>query len=584
MENEIKIFRMRTLKSQTMPKQFIVVHFDGKMCHALYRQYAGGEWKREDRIEGPSVNLADIAALVRTSEECWVICEGLYPWLCHQGLYEQLVDRTVLLPTGNTLKTTGKLSGMFACGNPTIIDIRIAGKKLHCIDFANWGIEDVADLDAGYASLINYVTMVERYNMGSLQSTAGGQGKARFRTHDLGEQQLYCYQVSEVRQLERDAFYGGRCEPLTLGTVTEPCWHDDYSSLHATLALTKSFPTKLLHFGDSPPRCVIRKLVDDGLHIIAKLRLKTLTPDYPLRHNFGSESLDWRTVYPIGEFVTTLCHPELVHALDRDRIEQVYFFAAYRAEPIFAANSEWFFRTKQALAGDGLASMAGPLKLIQNSLYGAIGRRGRMWIDQRKWHDSDWGMWWQRHPVHGNVVVGRAIYGKHQYLDAGLEPENSCPAISATMFSYSRMALLRAIEIAGRENVHYYDTDGLVVNGEGHARLSDHFLDMRSKWQSCDMDFRGLKFYRHDETWVHAGVPAWAERHLDGSVSFEKHAPFNWSLWQNTPFAAKYLMSKMEPQPPYRHGVLVPNFQHDSPGCRTGPFEFGFNGFNNFLT
>ena len=575
-EPEIKMFRMRGLKSQIMPKQFIVIHFDGKICDALYRQYKDGEWKSGGRIHGPEVNLADLAHMAKTQEECWVICEGIYAWLCHQGLYQQFVDKTVSLPIGDTAKDKGTLTGMFACGNPTIIDILIARKKLHCIDFANWGIEDVADLDAGYAALINYVAMVEKYSMGSLQSTAGGQGKCRFRTHDLGEQRLYCHQVAGVRQLEREAFYAGRNEVLTLGTVTEPCWHDDYTSLHATLALTKCFPTKLLDFGVDPPWLVLLEHVDNGHHVIAKVRLKTSSPDYPLRHNFDPDRQDWRTVYPIGEFVTTLCHPEFFHALERGRIEQCQFFAAYRAEPIFSANSEWFFRTKQALASDGLESMSGPLKLIQNSLYGAIGRRGRTWINQRKWTKAEWGMWWQRHPIHGNVTVGRAIYGKHQYLDSGHEPENSCPAISATMFSHSRMALLKAIEIAGLKNVHYYDTDGLVVNGEGHIRLSDHFLAMRSKWESSDMDFRGLKFYRHDKTWVHAGVPAWAERHLDGSVSFDKHAPFNWSLWQNTPFAAKYLLSKMEPHPPYRHGVLLD-------GGRTGPLKFGFNGFNNFL-
>ncbi len=252
-----------------------------------------------------------------------------------------------------------------------------------------------------------------------------------------------------------------------------------------------------------------------------------------------------------------------MHSLENGRIRKIHYWSAYEADTIFRENSEWYLRAKDNMEELGLTNMKGALKLCQNSLYGNIGRRGRMWIDVPPWHDAQWGMWFGRHPTVGTVVSYRAVYGIHQYLDHGVEPEMSCPAISATVFSYCRLYLLKLILQAGRNNVHYYDTDGLIVNHQGHKSFvsstngyvySSKLLKLK---EACsDVDIRGIKYYRFGERWNHAGVPEWAERNSDGSASFERHTPFTASLRKGDPFTAKIVIARTNPYPRYRHGVV----------------------------
>ena len=56
-------------------------------------------------------------------------------------------------------------------------------------------------------------------------------------------------------------------------------------------------------------------------------------------------------------------------------------------------------------------------------------------------------------------------------MSSDVEPPNCCPAISATMTAYGRMLLWQIISIAGRDNIIYCDTDGILVNYAGRMRL-----------------------------------------------------------------------------------------------------------------
>jgi DNA polymerase type B, organellar and viral len=566
---EIQMFRLKPLKSNTVPLRWAVVHCNPVYQMMQYMSYQNGVWKKRGKGEGSIVSLITIASMARTAEVTWVVVENAYEWLCSQGFYQQISSGEICLPLGDSSSKGGILTGQFCTGDPTIVDVNVGTKRLHVIDFCQLGIHYVNSLEDGIEKLKDYVRMTVDLEMGSIKSTASAQGGARFRTHDMTNHRIYCHQMPDVRKLERNAFYGGRCEALTLGRVTEPTYHYDAVSMHPTIGISEKFPTKLVDFGASAHRLRMLRHWRAGRHIIAKVRLRTTSPDYPVRMKLpGGGERDY-TIYPVGEFETYLCHPEFSHALERNRIIYVVFWSAYEIDTIFVESSKWFFTAKDSLQGLGLAHMKGSLKLCQNSLYGNLGRRGRAWIDTTKWHDAEWGMWWGRHPKIGNVVTHRAIYGVHQYLDSGLEPENSCPAISATMFSYSRIALLGLIQMAGWENTHYYDTDGLVVNLEGKIRLQDTHVNLKLKEEGGDVDIRGIKYYRFGSRWVHAGVPEWAERHEDGSVSFRKHEPFNFGMWHNTPFAHKFILAKNDPHPKYRHGFVGPD-------GRVSPFELPF--------
>jgi len=566
---EITMFRLKPLKSSTVPLKWVVVHFDGNNTTCAFCTCKNEEWKVLPQLIGGPANLEYIASQVRTKEITWLVGEGLYEWLCSQDLYRQIVAGKASLPLGNSNSNMGKLTGQFATGDPCIIDLVFEGKRLHCIDFGNWGIHDVKSIDHAVQSLRDYVRMVSDLDMGTIKSTAAAQGAARFRSRDIDDHRIYCHQVPEVRRLERDAFYGGRAECLTLGQVDGTVYDLDAVSMHPTIGLEEKFPVKLIDLSPFPANERLLKHYRAGRHIFARVKLRTPSPDYPVRMKLpGGGERTW-TIYPTGEFETVLPGPEFAHALESDRIIEVKEWAAYDTARIFKENSEWFFDIKDRLEPLGLSHMKDCLKLAQNAFYGNMGRRGRRWINGIKWHDAEWGMWWGRHPVIGNVVAWRAIAGVHQYLDSGGEPETSCPAISATMFSYCRVRLLAYIQTAGRENTHYYDSDGLAVNCKGAVKLHSRHNELRIKKQSDDVEFRGIKYYRFDDVWTHAGVPTWAERLPDGSARFPRHEPFNFGMWHAMPFQHKYILAANDPFPKYRHGIVA----H---GGRVSPFVLPF--------
>jgi hypothetical protein len=553
---DIQMFRLKPLSSAIVPQRWVVIYFNQIATEVASFTYRDGCWSPRGTRNGYTVTVLDVAEECRRREVTWVICNDLYAWLCSQGFYHQITTGKVSLPMGNSSSNNGKLTGQFVVGDPCIIDLEVGEKRLHCVDFCNFGIDEVQSIKDAVQRLSDYVRLTVGLDLGSLKSTAAAQGSCRYRTHDMLFHRLYCHQMKELRQLERDAFYGGRAECKTIGKITEPTYHMDAISMHPTIGMREKFPTKLIDFGPGEYRKRMMSHYRDGKHIIAKVELETPTPDYPYRCTLPGDDNRPVTIYPIGPFTTTLCHPEFSHALERDRVKRVVFWAAYDCDAIFRLNSMSYFSAKDRLGGLGLSHMKGSLKLVQNSLYGHLGRRGRRWIDGPKWTDAEWGMWWGRHPIHNNVVTWRAVYGVHQYLDSGLEPENSIPAISATMFSYSRMYLLDLIEAAGWKKTHYYDTDGVVTNYDGYCYLNHPVHNCKLKEQSSDVDIRGIKYYRFGPRWVHAGVPGYAERHSDGSASFEKHEPFNYGMWHGTPFQHKFILAKNDPYPKYRHGVV----------------------------
>src|ERR1700684_4624926 len=109
----VSMFRLKPLKSNTIPFQWVVIYFDGVNTVARYYQYRKGCWAWKAEWNEQPVTVLNIADMVRSKEICWVVGNGMYPWLCHQGLYEQFTAGIVSLPMGRSSSSEGKLTGQF---------------------------------------------------------------------------------------------------------------------------------------------------------------------------------------------------------------------------------------------------------------------------------------------------------------------------------------------------------------------------------------------------------------------------------------------------------------------------------------
>jgi hypothetical protein len=71
-------------------------------------------------------------------------------------------------------------------------------------------------------------------------------------------------------------------------------------------------------------------------------------------------------------------------------------------------------------------------------------------------------------------VAAQILASEKRWLRVSGEPYEAMPYLHATICSYARMRLLEIFEAAGRENILYCDTDGVLVTSAGADRLRVH--------------------------------------------------------------------------------------------------------------
>jgi DNA polymerase type B, organellar and viral len=570
-------YLLKRLKTTRIPERFIAIHHAGMITSTITLDYYNGLWDSGDYSHTNSLKYLwrSLAEDCQSRKTTWLVGWRMYQTLCSLGIYNELESGRVSVKkkrrkpddAGDQSVWTQQCGAMICDSPPTIIDLDLGLQRyLRCIDLANWGLEicDWTDpnigecLEDAVQALQDYVCMVRALKMGTLQSTAASQGYARFRTHDH-KTKIAVHSIPEIRQLERRAYYGGRCECLQVGPVDGPLYYIDVKAMYSSIALTERFPTGYIG------RCPIISIgpqisIDVNYWYAADVTISYDKPRYPCRIN-------GHTYYPVGKYTTSLCGAELVDAVRNDAIYSYQQVAMYNTGYVWRDYARWYTESLNNLGSLGLDHMKGALKLAVNASYGKVGASGKRWIDcEPDGTCSRWGQWWREHPLTGEPTQGRSIDGIHQYLDTGGEPASSIPSLSAAMTSYGRVMLQRLIDQAGRDNVYYYDTDGLIVNKSGYKKLlaavpGDGLNpgDLVVKAKVDNAWIGGIKHYRLGDHWVQAGVPADARRDKDGRATWDEHEPFAYGLWHGEPFHVRKYSRTRYGCRPYEHGTVRPD-------------------------
>lgn len=513
---------------------------------------------------------AELYCRVHKKECLWVAGWNIYEVMCWADFYAAITSGqwTCSVPTkivnGCYVKESfSRMFGAFVCENPpTIVDVaKVAGGSVRFVDLHNYGLKPQCFLDAGEKQSIDttvqaiedYLTAVKELKMGSLKATAAAQGFGCYRTHHM-EDQLFPNQDDEVRSIERASYFAGRAEAFHIGKLSQRLYHVDVHGMYNSIAQKELFPTKLLYksCGSNFAR---EQLGNVSVQYIADVTIETDEPCYPVRHG-------GIVIFPVGLFRTTLANPELHYARDKGHIVEVHKSSCYESHRIFRGFSSWYFASLARLEELGLRHLKPALKLLGNSMFGKIGGRGKNWTPVEWKHtEKRWAQWWGESPRLKHVTQFRALDGVISYLDGTNEPVESMPSISATMNSYGRMELWRLIRKAGRENVCYVDTDGLILTQVGFDRLQDEVWgcqakpgDLTIREQGNDAEIFGIKHYRFEERVCCAGVTVGRQYAPDGSVMTVQHEPFNYGLWHRNPFVHKYNEIWKRHHGHYRHG------------------------------
>jgi len=328
------------------------------------------------------------------------------------------------------------------------------------------------DVEIVERAMLEFIRFIVEHDLGNFANTLAAQALTAYR-HRFMSCPIVIHDRDDFLEAERSAYHGGRVEAFRVGEIGETLYVLDVNSMYPAVMRDNDYPI-------APMERLRRISPDEAREVltrygaIAYVALDTDVPAYPKRMN-------GRLVFPVGRFYAWLCTPELVYALEHQHIYRVERMFTYRMSKLFTDFVDYFYTLRREYSENRNTVYAYITKILMNALYGKFGERLSGWetVDYRGDVPDGIRRWYGEDPQTGDIVEHRRVFDVVQQHTTAGETYSSSPAIAAHVTAYARMALWHYMEVAGRENVHYVDTDCLFVNAEGYKNLSSYIDESR---------------------------------------------------------------------------------------------------------
>ncbi len=362
-------------------------------------------------------------------------------------------------------------------------------------------------------------TFLTENDLGHFSPTVPSQALTAFR-HRFMQHKIYIHGHEAVTKLERAAYYGGRTDCFFIGRKTDgPYYKLDVNSMYSAVARKLAVPVKLIRLYRGFDAAYLSKALKPWA-VIAEVVIKTRHNCYPVR---GDEGL----TFPIGQFQTVLCGPELQLALRHKDIVRVVQFAVYRRRVVFSRFVMELYRVRQRYKRTGNKVFEEMVKRLLNSLYGKFGQHNTQWRYEGYYPQEPDGAYMVAEQGSEEMYRERVIFG-HLFREYDeVEAFHAFPAIAGYITSAARAYLWRLIRKAGQANVFYCDTDSLIVNAAGYKRLrslcdSGVLGKLKREYKTMNLRIESPKDYETDK-----------EKHIKGvTIGAVETSPGVFSYWR----------------------------------------------------
>lgn len=554
---------LKAVAGGTIPRSILSVAVAGKFgCGGIWAAYHNDGADRDNEGDcfawgsEPGEFWRYLSALAKQTPGTWVVFCGACEQITALGFWELLEERSWEIadndkkqPAENIEAAKGMWAGLAVLDDPpTIIVCRKSGqtRTVKIIDCRNYGVSGWSSLYAGPLSsrdareeatnkafaLTHFmralVRMVKINRLGSLKATAASQAMHAYR-HRFMPSMILAHDNQVAIGLERSALYGGRNECWRTGKVEGLTYHLDFNSFYPSVVIGAMMPARLRGhvLGCSPHP---QELMEAGYQVISEVTVDARLPCYPVRFSrqrhvrgqlhFGGQSgcsptRDGDLVYPVGRYTTALCGPELSLAIDRGEVRLIHGTSWYEPAELFTQwGSEAGILAEQA-RNHGSKALEEFVKRLRNSLFGKFGQWLWTW-EPAPWQASDhpYKLWYGEGCEGEPSARYRSLGWSCQVEKRAGESAESCPAITAWVYSLARAKMWSALECAGLDNVYYMDADSIWCNQTGYAALEKAYWlhstlpgKLKVKGMFTDVHFYGLKMYSCGDKQIHAGVP-----------------------------------------------------------------------------
>jgi hypothetical protein len=354
--------RLKSGKRQRFPREIAFITIDKaglyfadqtenearpvKIGRIAYCTYANG--KRLDCLSSEITTADDVwltlERLGNKRNRMLVVLDGASR-CCHKlGLFSALDSGTVSLDVPHNAKiskSTGKPSydmGLYQfvfSDAVAVITCKLQNeKRIKIVGWHNY-FKRPSKYDGGTSERLS--EMVEQFD--SLIETASTLGCLDWRTTISGiahsvyranmpDIPIYSHNSPDTKQLERQAFFGGRVSAFGTGRISEQVHYIDCVSMYPAIMGSTPLPSRILsHFRNLD--CSPDRIKGNPESMIARCLISSNSTEYPTREK---DSLE----YSIGELETVLCGPEFKHAIDSGHVIKVMEIAEYKLDVLFA--------------------------------------------------------------------------------------------------------------------------------------------------------------------------------------------------------------------------------------------------------
>jgi hypothetical protein len=510
-------FPLRAPKGKPTQERWIVAvwgkdRFSLRSCVWDGRDIGGWDY---DEFSGDYSQLwIAMAGLCLDGRKWWLIGHGTSYALDRANFTDALECGDVSLPKVAKGKNKGKHGGKLTLSSRiTEVDVCCGRNKIKLLDWQNFAVEPPKPImDAETLSLQHCCerlqTFLRTQSLIQVQvnkTTAAQLGWSKARTTE-GVSKLWVNFDPSCRALERRSYHAGRNECFSLGMIPGTTFSLDVKSCYATICRDESLPIRMIE--EYRHGCDVDKIDASGPdHWIADVVVRAETPDYPL-------AWEGTPIYPVGQFRTSLPWPELKLALEAGSVVRVLRAAKYDAAPILREYAEWYLRSRVEVAVTDEERGNPPLKAMFNASLGYTARQKYEW---QPWDTHIGFPYWlgiaSSPEDKATPVQAQKLDTERRWLRVDGEPREAMPFLHAAICSYARVRLLEIFEAAGRENVLYCDTDGLLLTERGVAELTDDArhcdglpFGLVQRFNPGRAFIQGQKSYRVGDRIIHAGV------------------------------------------------------------------------------
>lgn len=358
-----------------------------------------------------------------------------------------------------------------------------------------------------YRAVSEIVEFIRMEDLGNWQPTGAGMAFATWR-HKFLKHKVLVHDNAEALDAERKAMHTGRAEAWKHGKLRGQTWVEvDLRQAYVRIARDYELPTKLKFHTGSITLGQYRELTR-RFAVLARAEVRTSVPSVPCHHKGN-------TVWPTGVFDTWLWDGELSIALDNAESVRIRECYVYTRAPILAEWADWVLKTQEREDEQATEVVRRWIKHSGRTLIGRIALRTSQWAVWGANPTGEAGISYEVDADTGRVYRLMHAGTRTFKEEARVEGHDSLPQITGYVMAMCRVWLWEAIQAAGEENVAHCDTDCVLVNVDGLARMRDHYGDrFLELWQIKAMyeslTVYGPRNYRGDGVRKVSGVPGQA--------------------------------------------------------------------------